>query len=230
MRTARRPRVRMRCTRDGTARSQFTRTMSEAPLCVDAFGVWGLRMCKLRTRTSCTDKHISSELNAKICPGSASRITQEEPCSIAAAAADVLFGNTVVWESYPRGCIWASYGNNSVQRVWLNNPLLGEQNPVSRLVCANISESCDAGTYRTISLRNVTGCRDCVIGTYQESVNQPSCKPCPKGQYGLHGRAVSEADGCRPCPAGTYQDEATPGGTCSVCPPGKYLRHGPLRR
>jgi hypothetical protein len=174
----------------------------------------------LRTRAWCTDKYISSELNAKMCPGSASRITLEEPCYIAAAAANVPFGNTVVLESYPRGCIWASYGNNSVQRVWLNNPLLGRENRVSRLVCANISESCNAGTYRTITVRNVTGCSDCVIGTYQESVNQRSCTPCPKGQYGLHGRAVSQADGCRPCPAGTYQDEVTPGGACSVCPPG----------
>jgi hypothetical protein len=184
--------------------------------CVDAFVPLGMRM--LRTRAWCADKYISSELNATICPGSASRITQEEPCSLAAAAAEVPFGNTDVLESYPRGCIWASYGNNSVQRVWLNNPLLGRQNPGSRLVC--ISESCDAGTYRTITLRNVTGCSDCVIGTYQENVNQRSCKPCAKGQYGLHGRAVSEADGCSPCPAGTYQDEVTPGGTCSVCPPG----------
>jgi hypothetical protein len=178
------------------------------------------RMRMLQTRAWCADKYVSSELNAQICPGSASRISQEEPCSLAAAAAEVPFGNTDVLESYPRGCIWASYGNNSVQRVWLNNPLRGGQNPVSRLVCANISESCDAGTYRTITLRNVTGCSDCVIGTYQESANQRSCKPCPKGQYGLHIRAVSQADGCRPCPAGTYQDVVTPGGMCSVCPPG----------
>jgi hypothetical protein len=179
-----------------------------------------MRMFRAAARAWFADKYISSELNAKICPGSASRITQEEPCSLAAAAADLPFGNTVVLESYPRGCIWASYGNNSVQRVWLNNPLLGRQNPVSRLVCANISESCDAGTYRTTTYRNVTGCSDCVIGTFQNAVNQRSCKPCPTGQYGLHGRAVSEADGCSPCPAGTYRDELAPGGACSVCPPG----------
>jgi hypothetical protein len=181
-------------------------------------------MRMLPTRAWCAeDKYIWGEYNSKTClvrGQSASRIIGEEPCSLAAAAVAVQFGGIVVLASYPKGCFWASYGDNSVQRVWLNNHNLGSPNSFSRLVCANDSSTqpCNAGTYRT-DMGTATECSECAIGTYQEYVNQFSCNSCPKGHYGLHKRSVSETDGCSPCPAGTYQ-EFTPSGVCTACPPG----------
>ena len=119
---------------------------------------------------------------------------------------------------YPKGCYLASYGNSSLQKVWLNNAV-GAENVFSRLLCARV-KPCGAGTYKLSSAQ--TGCNDCEIGTYQALSGQSSCNPCPNGHYGVRARAISETDGCRLCPAGTYKDDRTPGGTCSICAPGTF--------
>jgi hypothetical protein len=160
-----------------------------------------------------------SALNEKSCPMNYSQIENEKECELAAAdsVVSIAFAGRVNDDRYPRGCYWASYGDNTLQSVWYNIGV-GSANPISRMVCAKEMQSrCDPGTYKT-STRNQ--CADCNIGTFQPGYDQPSCQRCPKGFYGVKPGAKSEVDGCKSCPPGTYQDSNTRAGSCSVCAPG----------
>jgi hypothetical protein len=174
-------------------------------------------LCTARAETASTFSNadfVLSALSSNECPPNAVRITKDDECELAATAAHVQFGRYVNLPAYPRGCYWASYGNGTLQQIWLNTNGGSDGNPFARLVCANV-KPCDAGTYKMSTAQ--TSCTDCAVGYYQPSSGfQSSCFRCPNGTFGLRKRA-SETNDCKLCPAGTYQDNRTLGGACRVC-------------
>jgi hypothetical protein len=100
-------------------------------------------------------------------------------------------------------------------------------------------QNCPAGTFGgVIGAKNVAGCIDCPIGTYQDMDGQFECQPCAANTFASAPGATSCqscGDGfevstsgsnmCNPCKSGFYRDSAV-SEKCMECPPGSSSGEG----
>ncbi|GMI11479.1 hypothetical protein TrLO_g5191 [Triparma laevis f. longispina] len=89
---------------------------------------------------------------------------------------------------------------------------VGGRTDTGRTICIN----CPPGTYGTTPMSDQ--CLPCTGSTFTSSINQLSCSSCTSGTW-----ANVDNSGCTSstaCPLG--QGQTATGGTCEVCPAGKY--------
>jgi hypothetical protein len=84
----------------------------------------------------------------------------------------------------------------------------------SRSFCS----SCPKGKYQDVSF--ATDCKECAAGLYQTQSGRTTCETCPSGRFSLSGS--SSYYSCKTCSAGTFIASGSAGGSCAVCPSGKY--------
>ena len=86
-------------------------------------------------------------------------------------------------------------------------------------------KNCPAGKrLNSMGSDEITDCRDCAAGQYQDDAGEPACEFCPEGRYGPTG-AADELDDCIGCVAGKFSTTtgATDGdAVCIDCAAGKY--------
>lgn len=100
-------------------------------------------------------------------------------------------------------------------------------------------QNCPAGTYGgVIGAKNVAGCIDCPVGTYQDMDGQFECLPCAANTFASAPGATScqncgdgfevsasGSDMCNPCKPGWYRDSAV-SEKCMECPAGTSSGEG----
>lgn len=102
-------------------------------------------------------------------------------------------------------------------------------NPGYSVNAHGICIKCRAGTYKTLSDRDLDSCLNCDAGTYSTAIGQTTstCTSCPAGTYSTD-TGLAKADSCTDCPAGKYgssvgtvlaRDSAD---DCLVCQAGTY--------
>jgi len=127
------------------------------------------------------------------------------------------FAATMSSSDYPPGCFYSIPLLSAFPATLRFNQA---DNQTDNIVCNSghkclCTLTCLPGTYQ--DLINETSCKSCASGQYQDQSEKSSCKTCDSGQF----QAQSGQSICTPCASGQYQAQSGQS-SCTSCGTGKY--------